>query len=226
MTVKTYQEGQINLPEDPYQQVIFRGKPMDAYTMAVLLEAEAELGYRLTVVQGGFNKGGVAASAGTHDKGGVGDLTAYDHENKIKVMADLGTYPYHRYYLPGVWGEHIHFGVRNHKNRAPLLVEQQVDWDHKPPRNGLVGHANLTGQYYPSKLVTYDYKPGKAFQVPQQTQIEIARDHLVTAIHEVAQAAAALDSADPSRKVAHAQVDELKADHKNLRNILKVLPKK
>lgn len=223
--ISVFAEGVIVLPKDPLSKVIFRGKLVDAWVMCLLLKAEAELGYRLSIMQGCFSKGSVSASAGTHDLGGVCDLAAYDWVNKVTVLGDLGGYPYHRLYTPGVWPEHIHCGVRNHGNRADLLVAQQRDWDSRPPKNGLVGHANLTGQYHPMKFIECHYVPGEKFQVPEQTKVEQARDSLVEAIHKVAETAAFLDQAD-GRPAAQAQIDNLKVQHKDLRNILKTLPKK
>lgn len=67
----------------------------------------------MTMVQGGYNKGGVAKSAGTHDGGGAGDLTAFNWKNRVKLLRLFGCAAYLR---PQNWdgrggGAHIHFIV-------------------------------------------------------------------------------------------------------------------
>lgn len=62
----------------------------------------------ITMVQGGYNAGGVSASAGTHDGGGAFDLTPHNWRQRGKVFRILGVAAWHRPYLAHVWGEHIH----------------------------------------------------------------------------------------------------------------------
>lgn len=47
--------------------VVWRGHRLDRRTIAMIEEAERIAGFRFDLVQGGWNSGGVAASAGTHD---------------------------------------------------------------------------------------------------------------------------------------------------------------
>ena len=49
------------------QIITFRGYRMTAVFRDAILAAEHRAGFRFTITQGGFNKGGVLASAGTHD---------------------------------------------------------------------------------------------------------------------------------------------------------------
>lgn len=209
---------------DAFEHVVFRGKLMDRKTMAFLQAMEEKLGYELTVVQGCYNPGGVAQSGGTHDGGGVIDLAAYDWQRKVHVAADLGAFAYHRTYVPGLWGEHIHFGIRNHGRLSSAAQSQQRDWDSTPPRDGLKSHAVWDG-YHPDKKIEFEYPVKKEVVVPKATKVTQARDALVMAIHSIGEAAALLDDANPARKRAHAQVDDLKKEHKHLRSILKALPK-
>ncbi len=99
---------------DAFERVIFRGRVMDRKTQSFLQAMEQRLGYELTVIQGSYNAGGVSASAGTHDGGGVVDLVSWDHRRKVRVARELGAFAWFRPDLPGVWGEHIHLGVRDH----------------------------------------------------------------------------------------------------------------
>ena len=65
-------------------------KRVDWKTRAALEEAQALLGYPLTVVQGSYHQG-VSASAGTHDGGGVVDLLAWDWQRKVKALRKVGS---------------------------------------------------------------------------------------------------------------------------------------
>ena len=216
------------MASDAFDRVIFRGKTMDKKTRAFLLAMEAKLGYELTVVQGCYNKGGVAASAGTHDLGGVVDLAAYDWKNKCKVAADLGGAAYHRPYIKGLWGEHIHLIIREHGNLSSGAAAQVKDWDSKPPRNGLKGHAplDLKKYYHPGKKITFVYPVVKPTPAPKPTRVTQARDLLVEAIHDIGQAAALLDTTPETRTKAHAEELVLKGLRKELRASLGRLPKR
>jgi len=214
---------------DAFEKVVFRGKLMDRKTMAFLQAMEEKLGYELTVVQGCYNPGGVAQSGGTHDGGGVIDLAAYDWRNKVRVAADLGAFAYHRPYIQGLWGEHIHFGIRNHGRLSPAAQAQQRDWDAKPPRNGLAGHAplDLDRYYHPGKPITFDYPVRKAPVAPKTTRITQARSELVHAIHDIGEAAALIETADSKRPANFKdEIADLKRLHKALRGVLHELPKK
>jgi hypothetical protein len=210
---------------DAFDKVIFRGRLMDKKTQAFLEAMEAELGYELTVVQGCYNPGGVAASGGTHDGGGVVDLAAWDWERKVKVAADLGGFPYHRLDLPGEWGEHIHVGIRDHGRLSTDAQAQQRDWDHKPPLDALVSHAVWHG-YHPGKPITFTYPVKEVPVAPKPTRVTQARDAIVEAMHDLGQAAALLDDADPHRaKVNADHVKELRAARRAAAAVLADLPK-
>lgn len=210
---------------NPFARVVYHGKLMDEKTKAFVQAMEAELGYELTIVQGCYNPGGVAASGGTHDGGGVLDLAAYDWRTKVRVAADLGAFAYHRVYVPGLWGEHVHIGIRDHGRLSSSAQRQQQDWDAKPPRDGLKSHAVWSG-YHPGKRITFTYPPTPEVVVPTPTRVTKARDELVQAIHSIGEAAALLDATPDSREAAHAPIPELKAKHRELRAILKALPKR
>lgn len=210
---------------DAFEKVTFRGRLMDRKTMAFLQAMEEKLGYELTVVQGSYNPGGVTQSGGTHDGGGVVDLAAYDHERKVKVAADLGGFAYYRAYVPGLWGAHIHVGIRDHGRLSSAAQAQQRDWDHKPPLNALRDHAIWSG-YHPGKPITFKYPVVKEPAVVKVNNVTKARDSIVQAIHDLGDAAAFLDDADQSRVKAKAQVDEIKESRRSLKAILKALPER
>lgn len=211
----------------PFERVVYNGKFMDAKTKAFVQALEAKLGFPLTIVQGSYNPGGVGASAGTHDEGGVIDLSPWDFAAKVRAARELGACAWHRLPIPGVWGEHIHFVIRDHGNLAPAAAQQQHFFDEKPRRNGLAGEPVDPDQFPPHwPAPTFKYPPAQEIKLVTPTKVQTARDEISAAIAALSKAAALLDDSDPSRVVAHNQIDELKALEKNLRGVLTVLPKK
>lgn len=135
---------------DPYARSIFHGKPLDNATIARLKQAEKRLGYELTILQG---IGGAAASAGTHTEGRAVDLAPWDHQNKVRVLRDLGFAVWFRPTLPGVWNEHIHGvlifdGRDNQRGIAGSAWRQIQSYDRG--RNGLANDAADPNPYRPS----------------------------------------------------------------------------
>ena len=120
-----------------YARTTHDGKAVDEITHQALLAVEKRLGYELTIVQGSYNTGGVSASSGTHDGGGVVDLTAFDWAKKVRALRAVGFAAWHRPTLPGVWGEHIHAVMIGNKNLAPAAARQVTAY-----RNGRDGLAS------------------------------------------------------------------------------------
>lgn len=124
-------------------RVLVDGKLTNRRTAKMIAEAE-RLSGNLVVTQGSYNKGGVAASAGTHDGGGVVDfsvrgLTNTQINKRVKALRTVGFAAWHRTAIPGVWGPHIHAVAMGTNDLAPLARLQVVDY--KLGRNGLRGHA-------------------------------------------------------------------------------------
>lgn len=214
------------MSNEAFQLVTFRNRLMDRKTQAFLEAMEAELDYQLTVVQGCYNPGGVAASGGTHDGGGVVDLAAWDAERKVHVARKLGGFAWHRLDLPGVWGEHVHLGIRDHGRLSAAAKAQQVDYDATPPRNGLAGHAG-DPTWHPKPPVTFVYPVKEKPVAPKPTRVTKARDAIAEAMHDLGQAAALLEDADPARRGVNAeQVAVLRAARRDARGVLEQLPKR
>jgi hypothetical protein len=209
---------------DAFDKVTFRGRLMDNKTQAFLKAMEAKLGYDLTVVQGCYNAGGVSASAGTHDAGGVVDLVAWDHQRKVRAARELGGFAWYRPDLPGVWGEHIHLGVRSHGRLSPAAKAQQADFDADPARNGLAGNA-VDRTWHPTPSVTFHYEATvEPPPPPEPTRVARARDAVAQAIHDLGEAAALLDGADAERTVAKNQIDDLRKLRQQATDVLEILP--
>jgi len=140
----------------PYDRTKHDGNVVNWRTKAMLLEAEERLGYKLTVVQGSYNPGGVAASAGTHDGGGAVDLTVYDLKRKLKVLKDVGFAAWHRPALPGVWGEHIHAVAIGDRELASLAASQVKGY--LEGRDGLGGYPfGPDPSYRPASPVVFNF---------------------------------------------------------------------
>lgn len=144
------------------EHVVYNGRLMDQKTKAAVQAMEKRLRYPLTILQGCYNggTGAVSASAGTHDDGGVVDLAPWDHDRKVRVGRNVGWFMWHRLPIPGLWGEHIHGGVRDHGNLSASAAQQQHYFDEKPRRNGLKGEPVDPDQYPPTwPAPTFRYPP-------------------------------------------------------------------
>lgn len=210
----------------PFEKVVYNGALMDEKTKAFVQAMEAKLGYPLTIVQGCYNAGGVAASAGTHDLGGVIDLVPWDFENKVKAARELGAFAWHRPPIPKVWGEHIHLGIRNQGNLASVAQRQQDDYDGKPGRDGLASHAIDPNKFHPDPPVTFAFPPPQKARALRPSRVQQARSEIAKAMQALSQAAALLDDTDAKRVRAKAQIDVLKATETNLGAVMDALPKK
>ena len=208
---------------DAFEKVTYRGRLMDRKTMAFLQAMEARLGYPLTVIQGCYNAGAVSASAGTHDGGGVVDLVSWDARRKVRVARELGAFAWFRPDLPGVWGEHIHLGVRSHGRLSSAAKAQQSAYDGDPARNGLASNA-VDRTWHPDPSVTFKYRTAVAPPEPEPTRVARARDALAEAIHNLGEAAALLDAADDDRTVAKDQIDDLRELRATAREVLDAVP--
>lgn len=125
----------------------YQGKPVNKGTLAILNAANklVRSSYfgketsNITLVQGGYNRGGVAASAGTHDGGGAIDITAHNWRNREKVFRLLGVAMWDRPTLPGVWSHHMH-GIVCGDGTASAGAKRQVTAYYKR-RNGLANNG-------------------------------------------------------------------------------------
>ena len=109
---------------DPLAIVLRDGKKVDALTDGALKRAEKRLGRGLTITQGSYNPGGVAASAGAHDKGGTVDLPPWDWREVVPALRTVGFAAWHRAAVPGLWPEHIHAVLIGHPDLAPVAARQ------------------------------------------------------------------------------------------------------
>lgn len=125
-------------------KVQWRGKTFDKRTRDMLVELQRLNGpIYIHPSQGSYNKGGVSASAGTHDGGGAVDISVRDMnheqiEETVKNGRVVGFAMWHRKAIPGVWGEHIH-GIAIGAPDLPALAKAQIE-DYRKGKDGLAGH--------------------------------------------------------------------------------------
>lgn len=149
----------------PYARTTRDGKTLDQITNYALYAMERRLGYTpgsLTVVQGSYNKGGVGASAGTHDGGGAVDLTPVEWPAKVHAARMVGFAAWHRPAIPGLWGEHIHMILIGNEKLSPAAAEQ-VD-QYRRNLNGLADHAP-DHTFHPNPIPTF-HMPDHAQELP------------------------------------------------------------
>src|SRR6478735_12712799 len=95
------------------QRTVVDGRVLNRRTADMLALWEFNCLKHFYVLQGSYNRGGVGASAGTHDGGGAVDISvkgwSYAYKRHVEKEGRLaGFAAYYRYALPGVWSEHIH----------------------------------------------------------------------------------------------------------------------
>lgn len=131
----------------PYDLTTYDGDRVDWLTRAALEATAKRLGYDLTITQGSYNAGGVTASAGTHDGGGVVDLAPYDHARKVLELRRTGFAAWYRPELwrdgVRVWPPHIH-AVLMGNARLSSAARAQVQ-AYLAGKDGLAGNGPDNG---------------------------------------------------------------------------------
>lgn len=127
------------MPNDPYRRLVRDGKVIDALTEGALVRAEKILGRRIAITQGSYNAGGVAASAGTHDAGGVIDVPAGGHDEVVTALRAVGFAAWYRPAIAGLWPAHCHAVLIGHGRLAPAAAHQVQAYLAR--RDGLVSNA-------------------------------------------------------------------------------------
>lgn len=149
-----------------YTRINFRGVTISARTRDMILAAEKILGWQLVPTQGSYNKGGVTASAGTHDGGGAVDFRARDLAAAKKAAAvtalrEVGFAAWHRLPSEGNWVEHIHCIAVGDAELSAGAKAQVADY--KAGLNGLANNRadNGTRAYVNVTWETYKAQQAK-----------------------------------------------------------------
>ncbi|WP_202125206.1 peptidoglycan-binding domain-containing protein [Actinomadura physcomitrii] len=139
------------------------GYTVDARTQAMLTEAERLLGRKLVLSQGSYNPGGDPSSAGTHDGGGVVDISvtgmsAATRTSVARALRQVGFAAWVRNPDQGDWPWHIHAAAISDTDLSSQAQHQTGDY-----YLGLNGLANRA--------------PDDGPRIPIQTWEEYQRTH-------------------------------------------------
>jgi hypothetical protein len=168
----------------PYDLTTYDGNRVDELTKAALEATAKRLGYDLTITQGSYNAGGVAASAGTHDGGGVVDLAAWDHARKVLELRRTGFAAWYRPAIPGLWPAHIHAVLIGNAKLSSGAKAQVAEY--LAGYDGLKGNGRDTG---PRQFVRNRFKWPKTKPAPKPTRVTKARQLLTVAAAKTQHAA-------------------------------------
>lgn len=154
----------------------FRGFNFDSRTIAMIRLAEKDAKLPLVITQGSYNKGGVSASAGTHDGGGVVDLSVRELSKPqidviLRAMKDIGFAAWYRPDRPGTWSAHIHAVAIGCPDLAPIAKRQVTAFD--AGRDGLASNK-VDKTYRPKPAVVFDFSLGKAVPRKKGTLSKLA----------------------------------------------------
>lgn len=152
----------------PYDRVTHQGFTVNRRTLNALQWAEKDAGFRFLLAQGSYNRGGVGASAGTHDGGGVVDLRTVilsedERKQMVKSLRRAGFAAWFRPAVAGLWGQHVHavlLGDKEASSQAQQQMQAYIDG-----RNGLAGNGPDTG-WRPKELRWWSFGEGRPVTVP------------------------------------------------------------
>ncbi len=117
----------------PGARVSFGGAVVNARTRDMLAEAERLLGRKLVLDQGSYNPGGDPTSAGTHDGGGVVDvsvqgLSAATRTSVARALRRVGFAAWVRSPQQGDWPWHIHAAAISDTDLSAQAQHQTGDY--------------------------------------------------------------------------------------------------
>jgi hypothetical protein len=147
---------------------VWRGRTnVDALTIAALEYAEALAGHEFIVTQGSYQSS-VAASAGTHDKGGVVDLRWTGDNADITALRAAGFAAWHRTPAQGPWPDHVHAVLIGHPLLAPSAARQVESM--RAGRNGLLNNGPDDGPRVTPHPRTNWWPPREEDDMPGYTE--------------------------------------------------------
>jgi peptidoglycan hydrolase-like protein with peptidoglycan-binding domain len=114
-------------------KVTYDGGLMNTRTRTMVMAAERLLGTQLTIIQGSYNPGGDPSSAGTHDGGGVLDvsvdgMTPQTRTNVARNLRKAGFAAWVRTPSQGDWGYHIHAVALSDPDQSSQAQHQSGDY--------------------------------------------------------------------------------------------------
>jgi len=142
----------VRRPIVPGARVHRDGVVINARTASMLTEAERRLGRTLVLAQGSYNPGGDPTSAGTHDGGGVVDISVQGMSARTRIavaraLRQVGFAAWVRSPSQGEWPWHIHAAAISDTDLSSQ-AQQQVG-DYYLGRNGLANRGADDGPRVP-----------------------------------------------------------------------------
>lgn len=134
-------------PAHDYKRVSYGGKTVNVRTRELLKLAASWAGVSISLTQGSYNKG-VAASAGTHDGGGVVDINvnAWSSATRGRVVQALRKAGFAAWLRTPAQGfsYHVHAVAIGDREAAPLAKSQMQNYF--DGRNGLASNGHTEGE--------------------------------------------------------------------------------
>ncbi|MBP2336889.1 peptidoglycan hydrolase-like protein with peptidoglycan-binding domain [Saccharothrix coeruleofusca] len=147
-------------PVSAGSRVGYRGVTMNTRTKAMLLAAEGRMGRQLTITQGSYNTGN-AGSAGTHDGGGVLDISVSGMSTStrtsvVRALREVGFAAWLRTPEQGNWAYHIHAVALADPDQSTQAQHQSGDY--YLGLNGLAGRGADDGPAVNPKVTWEEYQ--------------------------------------------------------------------
>jgi hypothetical protein len=163
-----------------YDRVTFRGKPTDYRTAVMARTVEKALGIAFYCYQGSYNPGGVGASGGTHDKGGVLDLNVPSGKDPNAITRQLRNAGFAAWYRTPAQGftPHIH-AVDIGNNRLAYNAGLQVG-NYNSEGSGLwpLVAGNDPQQYRPTVATYYNFVTRAGFNFDNWREVQSLRQRI------------------------------------------------
>ncbi|WP_031467800.1 peptidoglycan-binding domain-containing protein [Sciscionella sediminilitoris] len=135
------------------------GKTVNKRTASMIKAAGKKSGMNFSLTQGSYNPGGVGGSAGTHDGGGVVDISVQNIGNRskaVKALREVGFAAWERTPAQG-FARHIHAVAISDTDMAPQAQAQVGDYF--KGLNGLASHGKDDGPKV-KKVTWEEYQRG------------------------------------------------------------------
>ncbi|MEV8377046.1 hypothetical protein AB0P21_30170 [Kribbella sp. NPDC056861] len=128
----------------PEARIVWRRTQLNRRTVAMLVAAEKLYQSQFKFIQGSYNKGGVEASAGTHDGGGAVDIDVVRQSPAqrraiLLALRKVGFAAWIRTPAQGRWPYHVHAIAVGDKDLSRGAAIQVLEYKRK--RNGLANRG-------------------------------------------------------------------------------------
>ncbi|MFC0624275.1 hypothetical protein [Kribbella deserti] len=169
----------------PEIRTTWRGKRLNQRTVAMIKAAERLTKFELDLMQGSYNRGGVSASAGTHDGGGAIDvraagLTPKQRRDVVLALRKVGFAAWLRTPAQGDWPWHIHAIAVGDKDLSRGAAQQVREYRrglnglaNRGPDDGPPGYYRMTWEHY-QRLLAANVPPRPILRPTVNTTISLS----------------------------------------------------